>query len=74
MIPMKPGMGGMGGGMTDAPAPDEAELDSDAKIEAIRSALKDLVDLVGGITVEDAKARKAAPPPPKAEEPPIEEE
>jgi hypothetical protein len=72
MMPMGKGKGGMGGGggmmggmhggggmMEEAPEP---ELDSDAKVEAIRSALKDLVDLVGGISVEDAKKRKAAPP------------
>lgn len=65
----------MGMGKPPMPMMEEAEpeLDSDAKIEAIRSALKDLVDLVGGITVEDAKARKAAPPSVKVEVEPEEE-
>jgi hypothetical protein len=61
MMPMgKGGMGGMhGGGMMDeAPEPD---LDADAKVEAIRSALRELVQIVGGISVEEAKAKKAAP-------------
>jgi hypothetical protein len=36
-------------------------LDDSAKVEAIRAALKELVSIVGGIGVEEAKARKAAP-------------
>lgn len=65
------GMGGMGGGMMGSdelePAPEEIDLPAEAKVEAIRAALADLVDLVGGISVEDAKKRKAAPPAPALE-------
>lgn len=70
MMPMgKGGMGGMSKGpmpMMEEEAP-EAELDADAKVEAIRAALKELVSIVGGISVEEAKARKAAPVVPPAE-------
>jgi hypothetical protein len=55
MMPMGKGPMPM---MDEAPEPD---LDSDAKVEAIRSALRELVQIVGGISVEEAKAKKAAP-------------
>lgn len=39
----------------------EGELSPEAKIEAVRAALRELQDIVGGSMLDSARAKKAAP-------------
>lgn len=47
--------------MDEAPEAGAEELSPEAKIEAIRAALRELQDIVGGSMLDSARAKKSAP-------------